>query len=1079
MFLSDLSIRRPVLATMMIVALVVLGMTSYRRLDVDLWPKVDFPFVSIQTEYPGASPEAVEREVTKKVEEAVNSIEGVKRVFSSSNEGYSAVYIEFTLKTRVMDALSDVRAKLDGIRRDLPKDIDPPVISRFDVTSEPIMTFSIRGPGWSLRDLTRLAEEDVSRRIQNIPGVGGVGIEGGVRREIHALLLPERMDALGVSADMVVSALERENSDVPAGRIERGARENLVRVKGRVTDPRDLGEIVIATRGGRPVRLAQVARIEDAQEEERDAAFVNGERAVAIEVRKVSGGNTVDIADKVNEAVAQLNRELPRGAHLAVIQDNSVWIRQSVDDVQKTLVEGALLTILIVFIFLNSWRSTVITGLTLPVSVISAFAAFLAFGFTLNTMTLMALSLVIGILIDDAIVVRENIVRHVEAGEDHHTAARRGTAEIGFAVLATTLSIIAVFVPVAFMGGIGGRFFYQFGIVVAFAVMVSLFVSFTLDPMLSSKWYDPQAEGVPPKGPVGRALRRFNDGFGTLGQRYRGVIRWALAHRLLTLGIATASFVLALALPMLGAVGGQFMPKSDDEQTAVAIETPVGSSIAYTSAKAREVAGYLEQRPEVAFTYTSIGGPQHNNAVNRGQIFVKLKPRHQRVLDQQAFEADIRRVLPRFQGASARILQLGAVGGSAAPIVIKLTGPELPKLQEISDRAIASMRDVPGLVELKSSLEGRKPEWVIDVDRDLASNVGLSVGQVGSALRPVLAGQKAGDWEDESGLAHDVIVRMAPEARTSQADLLRVPIATANLDKRTGMPVMVPLGQVASMRRGGAPDQIDRERLERVARIEGNYQSRPLTDVVRDAQGRLAKLDLPPGYHFDFGGEQADFVETVGYMTESLGLAVVFLYLILASQFGSFLYPLAIMLSLPLSMVGVMLALAMTRGTLNIMSMIGIIMLMGLVTKNAILLVDFANQARLRGKERSDALVDAGELRLRPIVMTTLAMIFGMLPTALALGAGSEFRAPMAHAVIGGLITSTLLTLVVVPVVYTYLDDFGAWAGAWVKRWTAEPAKDAAHAPRPEPARERGPEAEPAPIPAGATPARAMRKEEV
>jgi HAE1 family hydrophobic/amphiphilic exporter-1 len=787
-----------------------------------------------------------------------------------------------------------------------------------------------------------------------------------------------------------------------------------------------------------PVRLNEVARIEDAQEEQRTLAEFSGKRSIGIDIRKVSGANTVDVANGIKRVMTELNTELPSGVQLEVVRDNSTWIKSSLADVQLALMLGALLTVLVVFIFLNSWRSTVITGLTLPVSIISAFLVIYAMNFTINTLTLMALSLAVGILIDDAIVVRENIVRHVERGEGHMEAARHGTAEIGFAVLATTLSIVAVFVPVAFMGGIVGRFFYQFGIVVAFAVLVSLFVSFTLDPMLSSRWYDPMAEGGSHEGFVGRWLKKFNDAFELLGQRYRGIIRWALRHRLLTVGFAALSFAIAIAMPMLGAVGGEFMPRSDEGQTSVAFETPVGSSIQYTQSKGLEISKWLEHRPEVAYTYLSVGGSGQNNEVNRGSIFVKLTPRRERKLSQQAFETDIRRTLVRFSDSQARVLQGGAVGGSAAPIVINLNGPDLAELQRISDQAIGKIQDVPGLVELHSSLDGRKPEWIVDVDRDLASQVGLSIGQVGASLRPVLSGQKAGDWEDETGLAHDVVVRMAPEFRESSQDLLRVPVATSQVD-RTGTPVMVPLGQVAKLEHGGAPAQIDRQALERVATIEGNFQGRPLTDVVGDIQKRLAKMDLPPGYRFDFGGEQADFVETVGYMVEALTMAVVFLYIILASQFGSFLKPLAIMLSLPLSLVGVMLALAMARGSLNIMSMIGIIMLMGLVTKNAILLVDFANKARERGSNRTEAIVDAGQLRLRPIVMTTLAMIFGMIPTALALGEGGEFRAPMAHAVIGGLITSTLLTLVVVPVVYTYLDDFGAWCGVWAAKLFGEP----------------------------------------
>jgi HAE1 family hydrophobic/amphiphilic exporter-1 len=1038
-FLSDLSIKRPVLATMMIMALVVLGLFSYRRLNIDQFPDVEFPLLVIQTRYTGASPESVEREVTKKIEEQVNTVEGVKQIQSTSTEGFSTIVVLFNLGTKIMDAQADVRAKIDAIRRDLPEDIDAPVISRANPSDQPIFVLSVQGRGWQLRDLTRLADEVVSRRIENISGVGSVTVVGGLKREIHVLLLPDRMQALGLSPDMVARAVERENGDVPAGRVEQGNAEHLVRVAGKIRDPRDFAKLIVTTRNGAAVRLGQIARIEDAQEEARDAAYVNGERAVALEIRKTSGANTVVVADGVKRVIEELGSTLPNGVALAPVQDNSTWIRNSVDDVQKTLLEGAALTVLIVFLFLNSWRSTVITGLTLPVSVIASFLAIYAFGFTLNIMTLMALSLAIGILIDDAIVVRENIVRHVERGEDHYTAARKGTAEIGFAVLATTLSVIAVFVPVAFMKGIVGRFFFPFGITVAFAVLVSLFVSFTLDPMLSSLWYDPQAEGGAPRGPIGRVLVKFNESFHGLGQRYRGVIAWALDHRLATMGIAVAAFVAAMSLFGLGLVGGQFMPNSDNEQTALSIETPVGSSVAYTSSKALEIAKYLGAQPEVALTYSTIGGAQQNEAVNKGQIYVKLTPKSRRRRTQQQLETDLRQVLPRFQGVTARVVQLGAAGGSQSPIQLNLQGAELARLQETSDRTLAAIRDVPGLVDLRSSLEGRKPEFTVDVNRDLAADVGLSVGAVGNALRPVLAGERAGTWEDETGLAHDVVVRLAPEARQTESDIAGIPIASSQLDRRTGTPVMVPLGQVAQIRLSGAPNEIKRLNLERVATIEGNYQIRPLTDVTKDVMTRLAKLQLPQGYRFEFGGEQKDFIETVGYILESLTLAIVFIYLILASQFGSFLQPLAIMLSLPLSLVGVMLALMVTRGTFNIMSMIGVIMLMGLVTKNAILLVDFANKARDRGSDRRAALIDAGELRLRPIVMTTLAMIFGMLPTALALGAGSEFRAPMAHAVIGGLITSTLLTLVVVPVVYTYLDDFGAWVGAKVKRWTGAP----------------------------------------
>src|SRR5574341_943917 len=675
MFLSDLSIKRPVLATMMIMALGGLGLFSYRRLSIDLFPDIDFPFLVIQTRYPGASPESVEREVTKKIEEAINPVQGVKEVQSTSTEGFSTIFVQFELGTKVMDAQADVRSKIDAIRLDLRTDMDPPIISRANPSDQPIMSLAVRGEGWPLRELTRVADEVVSRRIENIAGVGNVTIVGGLKREIHVLLLPDRMEALGVSPDMVVGAINRENEDVPAGRVEGGNNENLVRVQGRVKDPAAFASLVVTTRGGIPVRLGQVARIEDSQEEARDAAYLNGERAVAMEVRKVSGANTVDVADGVKEVIADLNRTLPGGVHLDMINDNSTWIRDSVEDVRATLVEGAALTVLIVFLFLNSWRSTVITGLTLPVSVISAFVAIYAFGFTLNTMTLMALSLAIGMLIDDAIVVRENIVRHVERGEDHYTAARHGTSEIGFAVLATTSSVIAVFIPVAFMKGIVGRFFYPFGITVAFAVAVSLFVSFTLDPMLSSLWYEPQAEGGAPRGPIGRALERFNDSFRAIGKWYRGLIAWALDHRVATGAIATAAFVAAMSMFALGLVGGQFAPASDEEQTALEVETPVGSSLSYTESKAVEVARCLATHPGVSLIYTTIGGAQQNNAVNKGQIFIKMTPKDERERTQQQFESFLRQAAPQFKGVTLRVAQLGMGPGRSEEHTSELESP--------------------------------------------------------------------------------------------------------------------------------------------------------------------------------------------------------------------------------------------------------------------------------------------------------------------------------------------------------------------------------------------------------------------
>jgi hydrophobic/amphiphilic exporter-1 (mainly G- bacteria), HAE1 family len=1032
MFLSNLSIKRPVFASVMMIALVVLGLFSFRRLGLEDFPDVQFPFLIVQTVYPGASPEGVEREVTRRIEEAINPVKGVKKIESTSTEGFSSVFVEFHLDVDVNEAMNDVRAKLDGLRRDLPADAELPVVSRYDPSQDPIVTLALTGEGREIRDLTRFATETIKRRIENVPGVGNVTVVGGLEREIQVQLIPAQMEALGVTPDMVVAALARENMDAPAGNVERGIGEQSVRVAGRVRDPRQFAAVVVTTRGGTAVRVGQVARIMDVQEEERSYATVAGRRAIGIEVRRSSGANVVAVADGVNAAVERLAGELPAGVELTVVRDNSTWTRHSLEDVEIALIVGAGLTVLIVFLFLNSWRSTVITGLTLPVSVISAFVAIYALGFTINTMTLMALSLAIGILIDDAIVVRENIVRHVERGADHITAAREGTSEIGFAVLATSLSVIAVFIPVAFMGGIVGKFFYQFGITVAFAVSVSLFVSFTLDPMLSSLWYDPQAHGDAERGPIGRLLEKFNRRIVDLSKFYRRVIAWALNHRLATMGLATAAFVGAIVMMGMGLVGGQFMPISDQGETIVTFETPVGSSIEYTKARAADIDRHLRAQPEVAYTYVSVGGNVEEN-ITRGAIYVKLTEKAERERSQQELETALRAAFKSFTGVQATVTPPGNNGGML-PIQINVMGPDLARLQTISDSILRLTRRVPGAVEMQSSLEGRKPELVVDLDRELAANLGLSIGQVASTLRTVLSGTEATTFEDELGLEHDVTVRVAPEYRESAADLARVPLLASGAGLQ-----LVPLGQVARIQQGSAPGEIRRLALERMVRVEGNYEGRALTEVMADIRAGIDGIEMPPGYRLNIGGESADFAETVGYIMESLALAVIFVYLILASQFGSFLQPLAIMLSLPLSFVGVLLGLLVTSDTFNIMSMIGIIMLMGLVTKNAILLIDFANKARERGMARSQALIEAGELRLRPILMTTLAMLFGMLPTAMALGDGGEFRAPMARAVMGGLITSTLLTLIVVPVVYTYLDGFGTWAGAIIRRWNGAP----------------------------------------
>ena len=1034
--LSGVSIKRPVFTTMMMVALVVLGLFGYRRLPIDQFPNVDIPVVSVQTVYAGASSETVEREVTRRLEEAFNPVAGVNRITSISLEGVSQVVVEFDLSVDVDVASQDLRSKIEAIRRELPTDIEPPILQKLDPSALPILSLALSSNDIPIDRLTVLADETIRRRLESARGVGEVRIAGGLEREIRVNLKPARLQALGVTVPDVMNALRSQNMEVPAGRVESGVNEQLVRVTGRITDPNQFGDVFVATRNGNPVRLREVADVETGTEEERSVALVNGKRAVSLDILKVSGANTVQVADAVKAEIAKVQGSLPAGSELRVVRDNSVQIKQSVSDVIHELLLGAILTIIIVMLFLNDWKATAITSLALPVSVISSFILMDALGFSLNMLTLMGLSLSIGILIDDAIVVVENIVRHREKGEDHFTAAAKGTGEIFLAVMATTLSIVAVFVPVAFMGGIIGRFFYQFGMTVAWAVLVSLFVSFTLTPMLSAWWGVDPHKGGHHGNVITRTIAKFNTWFDAQANRYRGIIRWALGHRKSTIALAFASLVGAFMLFPL--IGGGFMPDVDDSEFSITFKTPEGSNLGYTRGKGEQLISTLAAIPGVSFTYATIGAGA-TGTVTSGDIYVSLVKPGERDKSQAETMVAARNALERLHGVEVQVLPAGGLGGPQAPLAIELRGPDVKELQRLSVEIRAAVEKIPGVVDVTSSLGEPRPEFRIDVDRDRANQIGVDVGQIATTIRPLLAGQTATRWEDPTGEERDVVVQVPQAMRTSVTDVASIPVTSSQ--KVDGRAVLVPLSDVARIERGVAPAQINRKNLERIATISGSTAPElSISEASSKITETLKTIKMPPGYSVQLGGETEQLMETVGYVLEAILLAVILIFLILASQFESFTQPFAIMLSLPLSLIGVLLALLFTRTTFNMMSMIGVIMLMGLVVKNAILLVDNANERRSHGLERFDALVEAGAVRLRPIMMTTLAMIFGMLPIAVAMGEGGGFRAPMARAVIGGLITSTMLTLVVVPVAYTYFDDMGSW----IKRKVVSPARQRA-----------------------------------
>src|SRR5690349_14126212 len=924
MWITRTSINNPVFATMVMVAITVLGVFSYARLKVEQMPDVNLPFVFVTTVYPGAAPEAVEADVTKPIEYAVNQVSGVRRVFSNSREGRSDIFVEFRLTTNVAQAMQDVRDRIAPIRPTFPRDVkDPQVIRVENENSQPVVTLAVTSEATGLRELTSLTDQTIVKALENLPGVARIDVNGRVARQILVQIKPDALTALGLGVDQVISAIREANQDVPAGRITKGSSDAVVRVEGKIKDPAQFGRIIVAQQGGGPVYLTQVAEVIDGEKE-------------------------MDAISRVN-------------------------------------------------------------GLTLPIAVVATFIALYAFGFTLNFLTLMALSLTIGLLIDDAIVVRENIVRHLAMGKSHVAAAREGTDEIGLAVMATTFAIVAVFVPIAFMSGIIGRFFFQFGVSVAVAVLVSLFVSFTLDPMLSSVWRDPPGSRFARVPSLARLMDRVEHAIDWMHRVYGAWLGWALGHRKSVIAIALVTFFGSFAIVPL--VGTEFIPEADQSFISLRLNTPVGSSLDYSNGKMIEAEEVLRQFPEIALAMTTVGTEDGRNYT---RINLKLVEARDRKRTQKDLERAIRAALKPIPGIELAL-------GYDRPIWFNLLGPDPDTLSKLAQQFADKVAQVPGIADLETSDKAANPALSIRLNNDAAADLGVTVQQVGATIRPLLAGDTISYWLGPDGQNYEVNVQLSKDRRQLASDLGNLYLTT-NKRGPDGQMRMVPLRQVAELVETTSPQIIKRQDLQRRIGIYANAEGRAAGDVGNDVQKIASAMELPPGYRLAAAGQQQDMQESFQAAVAALGLAIIFIYLILASQFASFLQPIAIMASLPFSLIGVFLALLLTGTTLNIFSIIGFIMLMGLVTKNAILLVDFANRSRRSGASLSEALLTAGQVRLRPIIMTTAAMIGGMLPLALGIGEGGETQAPMGRAIIGGVVTSTLLTLIVVPVIYTYLD---------------------------------------------------------
>jgi len=1018
MWFTRISVKYPVFTIMMMLSLMVLGLASWKRMTVEEFPNIDFPFVVVTTQYAGASPEAVESDITKKLEDQINTISGIKQITSRSSEGFSMVIAEFNLDTSSAIAAQDVRDKIAPVTAQFRDEIDTPIVQRYDPSSSPIMSVVFESNSMSLAQLSSYVDKKIVPQLKTVSGVGNVNLLGDAKRQIRIKVIPAQLQSYGIGIDQVINTLKNENIEVPAGTLQQKNSELVVQIQSKVIHPLAFGDLVIANKNGSPIFLKQVATVEDTQAELQSSAFYNGRTAVSVDILKSSDANVIKVVDQTYETLEKLKDQMPAGLNYKVVADSSKGIRASIKDVARTIIEGAALAVLIVLLFLGSFRSTVITGLTLPITLLGTLTFIWAFGFSINMMTLLALSLSIGLLIDDAIVVRENIVRHTELGKDHVTAALEGTKEIGLAVLATTLTIVAVFLPVAFMGGLIGRFFYQFGVTVSTAVLISMFISFTLDPMLSAHWKDPVKK-------KDNWLQRFFDHISNLLDRlahvYEKLLKLALRFRFITVIIAIASLFAALGLSKL--IGTEFVPTPDKGEVRIQFETPVDASLEYTQAKLHQVDQIIRQFPDVVSTYGVVNS-EVDSGKNHAGLGVTLKPKQERSSDLNTLNNEFRDRLQTVAGI--RVTSVAAaqdsVSGGQKPIMISIKGSDLNELQKISDRFIAEMEKIQGVVDLESSLKEPKPTLGVHINRVLASDLGLSVSQIANAIRPLIAGDNVTTWEDRDGETYDVNLRLNENKRMLPQDVQNLYI-NSNKTNATGQNILVPLSAVATTEEKLGASQINRRDLEREVLIEANTSGRPSGDIGQDIDKMQKAFKLPAGYTFDTQGANADMAESAGYALTAITLSIVFIYIVLGSQFNSFIHPAAIMASLPLSLIGVFLALFLFQSTLNLFSIIGIIMLMGLVTKNAILLIDFIKKAMDQGVSRYDAILQAGKTRLRPILMTTSAMVMGMVPLALGLGEGGEQSAPMAHAVIGGVVTSTLLTLVVVPVIFTYLDD--------------------------------------------------------
>ncbi len=1019
-WLAAICVRRPVFATVLILALTVVGVFGYGQLGVDRFPKVDFPTIMITTRQPGAAPEQIETEISDKVEEAVNTISGLDELRSTSAEGVSIVTATFILEKDVDVAAQEVRDKVNRVLPQLPRTILQPVIEKMDTDAAPVIGLAVTAPR-PVREVTEYADRVIRRRLETVSGVGQVILVGGRKRQINLWLDGSRLQAYNVTVNEVARALQTQNVEVPGGRLEQGPVTLTLRTRGRVQTVDQFGDIVVRMRDGHPVRVRDVADVDDGMADPATQANINGAPTVILNIRRQSGTNAVQVIDDVKARIAEIASTLPDGYSFKLVRDQSEFIKASIRAVQEHLVVGAILAALVVLLFLWNLRSTVIAAIAIPTSIVSTFGLIWYMGFTLNVMTLLALTLSVGIVIDDAIVVLENIYRFIEEkGRPPFQAAVEATKEIGLAVLATTLSLLAIFLPIGFMGGIVGRFMQSFGLTMAFAVMVSLLVSFTLTPMLAARWLKGRSGRLNGDG-VPAHTSRDSWLFRPIDHGYTRALRWALAHR----GVvaATALIVFLSSVPLGIVANKNFMPTDDQGEFEVGIRAPEGTSLAGTQIIANRIAASIRSSvAEADFTMVTVAD-DNAQTPNLGTVYTKLVPIANRRRDVFAVMNQVRTtLLPGFAADNLRTavrpaFSMGGGGGQqSAEVQFVINGPDLSRLQRYSQQVAEAARQIPGAVDVDLSLNPGKPELQIQIDREKAADLGVQVSDAADALRLLVGGDQVTTY-NEGDEQYEVHLRARADFRQTQSDIGALTVPSSRLGS-------VSLDNLASYQSGAAPAEITRLNRERQITVFVNLlPGTSQTPVMTSMQNAAAQLGMGPEFSSRFSGRSREFGRAAGYFVTAFGMSLIFMYLVLAAQFESWLHPVTILLSLPLTLPFALISVILTGQSLNILSALGLLVLFGVVKKNSILQIDRANQLREHGMERHDAVIQASRDRLRPILMTTLAFVAGMIPLVISSGAGSGTNRAIGFIIIGGQTLVLALTLIVTPVAYSLLDD--------------------------------------------------------